>query len=175
MLFDELLHLENASEDLDLVWMPSHTAEAAIGNDIKSDQTPITKRDRNGNDHADELAKSAAATHRAPLPARHLKKTVQQIALYTTCLIGAVIHAASNYLDNTCLPHTVHKRDAQPKPPVKMKSKGPLDVSTVASTPAAPSTLPVLPRADAEAPAPHAMSAPAARISAQLHRSQTRR
>eukprot|EP00973_Karenia_brevis_P064966 9022290-Karenia_brevis.AAC.1 len=55
---------------LQVVWMPAHTALHDVGVLHKSDGTPLSSHDRDANDRADRLAKSAAATHRVSLAIR---------------------------------------------------------------------------------------------------------
>ena len=67
--------LDNPEEQLDLARMPAHTSWADVGRARLSDGSLLTERDRFANDRADDLAKTAARTHRVPALVR------KQIAL----------------------------------------------------------------------------------------------
>ena len=61
--------------DVQLEWMPAHTAEWQVGVAREGNGSKLTTRDRTGNDIADEFAKKGAKLDRVP---KWIKDKVEQ-------------------------------------------------------------------------------------------------
>ena len=87
---------EDPAREVDLEWMPAHTAAWQVGKSRKSDGTKLTLSDRHGNDVADELAKKGAKLHRVPWHVRNNMEIAERVALRAALQLGVTTHAANN-------------------------------------------------------------------------------
>jgi len=103
-----------------LLWMPSHSAKAAIGTAIRSDGEPITPTDWRSNRLVDALAKGAAYTHRVPPSVRFLVQDAKDALEHAAAQLGVVTKAANTQTttqwreDGTAFQRRL--RDSQPPP-----------------------------------------------------------
>jgi hypothetical protein len=98
--------------DVDLAWMPAHTAVADIGVALLSNGVPLTAFDRNGNAAADDLAKAAARAGRVD---SDLRSRIAALDERVTQQATWVAHAT--LLANGCrMDDGVARRDATTTP-----------------------------------------------------------
>lgn len=100
--------------DVDLVWMPAHTTEAAAAYDelLLSKGAALTATDRAGNAAAESLAKRAAKATRVPVTVRRRIELAEvRVSSMGQC-IGQVTASASHYLSSS----GKQIRDVVPRP-----------------------------------------------------------
>ena len=96
MIFHLCDMYKDPAREVDLEWMPAHTAAWQVGKSRKSDGTKLTLSDRHGNDVADELAKKGAKLHRVPWHVRNNMEIAERVALRAALQLGVTTHAANN-------------------------------------------------------------------------------
>ena len=93
-VFDDHVFPEEA---VDLAWMPAHTPATAVGQAFLSNCSLMTDIDREGNLHADELAKLGAGLHRVPQALRERVQLAAKAADYVARALGVVTRAANHH------------------------------------------------------------------------------
>ena len=91
-----LPYFDGASRDT-VVWMPAHTSKDAVGKVCLSDGSPLTAVDRDANNEADRLAKSAIDEDRVPEELRILVARVAQRVTDLAEWIGRATAAANSF------------------------------------------------------------------------------
>jgi hypothetical protein len=87
----------DAEDDVDLVWMPAHTAERDVGVATLSDGSLLSAFDRAGNAEADRLAKAAAAGSRVPSSCREAVLNLASLVTQQARWVGQVTCAANHF------------------------------------------------------------------------------
>jgi hypothetical protein len=87
----------DAEEDVDILWMPAHTAERDVGVATLSDGSLLSAIDRAGNDEADRLAKAAAAGSRVPSGCRDAVRDLAGRVTRQARWVGQVTRAANHF------------------------------------------------------------------------------